>query len=65
MTQFRDLAIGQGFDFIGPDLTYNSFFLRCTKISPRRYLDECGAEHRVGTINAEVFHVEEREQRFS
>lgn len=65
MTQFRDLAIGQGFDFIGPDRAYNSFFLRCTKISPRRYLDERGTEHRVGTINAEVFHVEEREQRFS
>lgn len=55
MTTFRNLRIGQSFDFIGPNRS-NSFFLRCVKISTRKYRDEDGVEHRIGTINCEVFH---------
>jgi hypothetical protein len=53
MTKFRDICQGQLFDFILPD-RYNSFFLTCTKISPRKYRDEKGTIHRVGSINCEV-----------
>lgn len=65
MTRFRDLAIGQTFDFVddaNPHL--NSFFSRCTKMSARRYTWEVWGpqgsavlETRVGSINVEVFHV--------
>lgn len=57
--KFRDLSIGDSFDFIGPDRRYNSFYLRCRKISTRKYRDERGTEHQVGSINASVFHVNE------
>ena len=57
-TRFTDLAIGQTFDWIDDaQPSANSFFLRCTKISPRAYRDERGATHRVGWKNAAVFHV--------
>lgn len=52
--QFRHLIVGDKFDWIGPQPT---FFLRCEKISTRKYCDEKGTEHRVGSINAEVYHV--------
>lgn len=54
--KFRELKIGQSFDFIAPDRP-NSFFLRCTRISARKYKDERGEVHMVGTINARVYHV--------
>ena len=55
--KFRDLGIGQGFDWVDDDNPANSFYLRCFKISPRRYRDAKGIVHTVGTINAQVFHV--------
>lgn len=64
--RFRDLAIGQTFDFIDDSRPHlNSFFERCTKISARSYTWqgwdwENGGKRdystRVGTINAGVFH---------
>tara|TARA_R110000868_G_scaffold384682_1_gene652232 strand:+ start:544 stop:732 length:189 start_codon:yes stop_codon:yes gene_type:complete len=57
--KFRDLPIGATFDFINSATpSYNSFFERCTKISPRQY--QFGQSHRaqVGSINVEVFNVE-------
>ena len=71
MTLFRDLNIGDEFDFIGPD-RYNSFFNRCSKTSARKYRWEnpvrCSLspdqylETRVGSINVEVFNVERRKR---
>lgn len=70
MTKFKELNIGDTFDFIGPDRS-NSFFNRCTKTSERKYQWDnpvrCSlspSEHletRVGTVNVEVFHVNEDE----
>ena len=55
---FRNLAVGQTFDWIDDKaIGSNSFFLRCTKTGPRTYRDSQGFDHRVGTINAKVFHV--------
>ena len=53
--KFRDLKIGDSFDWIGPK--HPSFFLRCTKLSKRIYQDSTGYVHQVGSINAEVYHV--------
>jgi hypothetical protein len=55
---FKELSIGQGFDWINPDSRANSFFKRCTKVSPRRYIDSDGISHRVGRTCARVYHVE-------
>jgi hypothetical protein len=55
--QFRDLSIGQSFDFISPIATHNSFYLTCTKISARQYRDERGTVHTVGSVKANVYHV--------
>jgi len=70
-TLFRDLAIGDQFDFVDDRRpSFNSFFHRCTKVSARKYSwfvrdwanDDRRLkliESRVGTINVEVFHVTE------
>jgi len=55
--QFRYLAKGVWFDFIGPNPT---FYLRCRKTGIRTYVDEDGHEHRVGSLDAKVYHVSER-----
>lgn len=65
--RFRDLQIGDTFDFIAPT-GYNSFFDRCTKTGKRTYSwdnpRKCSLspdeklETRVGSINVEVYHVE-------
>lgn len=56
--KFRELSVGQTFDWIAPDPTRTSFYLRCTKITARKYRDERGDTHEVGTINAAVYHAE-------
>ncbi len=55
--RFRDLAIGQSFEWIEPGGYYNSFYLSCVKTSARGYRDSMGTDHRVGSINAHVYHV--------
>jgi hypothetical protein len=55
--KFRDLQVGDTFDFVSPNTSFNSFYLRCTKVSARRYRDEDGHFHQVGSINAVVYHV--------
>lgn len=60
MTTFRDLAIGDTFDFIGPDPMLNSFYERCRKIGARTY--ETVPDHmqcRVGSVAATVYHIEQ------
>jgi len=57
--KFRDLKVGDTFDWLNDAKPmYNSFYLRCTKMSARGYEDERGTQHKVGSVNAEVFHVE-------
>jgi len=59
--QFRDLAVGDTFDFIDPSRPgFNSFYSRCMKTSSRMYAtaDHPTYRYRVGTINVEVFHVQ-------
>ena len=56
MTKFRDVMIGEWFDFIGENRMLVSFWKRCKKISARLYEDEDGMLHRVGSINAKVYH---------
>jgi hypothetical protein len=60
--KFRDLAIGDRFDFVGPEWRFNSFYATCTKTSARKYSWD-GAEGqilttRVGCQNVRVYHVE-------
>ena len=58
MTAFKDLAIGQKFDWIDPTSIRNSFFDRCEKISARQYRGVAsGTVYKVGSVNAKVFHV--------
>jgi hypothetical protein len=59
MTKFRELQEGTSFDFIGPDWKLVSFYLRCKKVSARKYVDEKSYIHRVGTINCEVHNIDE------
>lgn len=60
--RFRQLSIGDRFDFIGPESLYNSFFATCTKTSARGYewagVDGAPLRSKVGTINVRVYHVE-------
>jgi hypothetical protein len=58
--RFRDLAIGQEFDWRGPSIYHQSFTGRCWKISPRRYRCQGGFVHTVGTINATVYNVNQK-----
>lgn len=56
--RFRQLAIGQTFDFISPDNMLNSFSDNCKKISNRKYASlETGLEYQIGSVNCEVYHV--------
>ncbi|RLD84445.1 MAG: hypothetical protein DRJ10_01215 [Bacteroidetes bacterium] len=54
--KFKDLTIGCKFDFISSKSDYNSYYNRCTKISPRKYESDDGYIHIIGTINCEIFH---------
>jgi hypothetical protein len=57
--KFRDVALGQWFDFIGPD-RMNSFYLRCRKTGLNAYVDEFGNQHRVGCRSCNVYHISDR-----
>jgi len=67
---FRDLAVGDEFDFVPPNRSHASFFLTCTKTGPRSYtyVKENPSFHpyypgnhvykkHVSTDNVEVYHV--------
>ncbi len=59
--QFRDLAVGDVFDFDGG--VYPSFYDRCVKISARKYQslerpEDFPDAMTVGTINVEVYNLE-------
>ena len=62
MTLFRDVVIGQCFDWVGPRSDFNSFYARCIKTGARTYreIEDDGKPtftYRVGSINATVYHV--------
>jgi hypothetical protein len=63
MTKFRELNVGDTFDFISPDRMLNSYFRRCVKTGTRTYTpvegEDAPAPIRVGSINANVYHVNE------
>jgi hypothetical protein len=58
--KFRDLQIGDSFDFIKPHSHLNSFYSRCVKVSTRQYTDDVGYRYSVGAINVEVYNVERK-----
>ena len=56
--KFRDLAVGDSFDFVNDkEPTFTSYFATCTKTGTRTYVSDDGHKHRVGSINARVYHV--------
>jgi hypothetical protein len=57
MFTFKELLIGQSFDWIDELNTNNQFRLRCRKISPHRYEDSLGRIYRVSSKKVRVFHV--------
>ena len=57
--KFREMLVGDTFDFIGGE--YPSFFERCIKVSKRCYVGTTkGLNYHVGSINATVYHIEGR-----
>jgi hypothetical protein len=60
--QFRDLAIGDTFDFIDEqNPTHNSFFDTCVKTTARGYKSlSTDKQYVIGRISAKVFHVNKR-----
>ena len=55
--RFRDVEVGQGFDFIEPNGS-NTFFDRCYRTGPRTYRAvSSGSTFTVGSIDARVYHV--------
>jgi hypothetical protein len=60
-TRFKELSTGDQFDFVSPDITFNSFFDPCEKISVRKYRSlSTGQEYQVGSIAAKVYNVKEK-----
>lgn len=57
MLKFNQLPIGATFDFISPNVGFNSFFERCEKISAKKYKSlESGQEYVVGSVLANTYH---------
>jgi len=58
--RFRDLNIGDTFDFINDSQPYTTtFYTRCMKLTPRKYASlDMSNEYRVGSVYATVYHVE-------
>jgi hypothetical protein len=60
--KFRDLQIGQTFDWINDAKPFlNSFYHRCEKTSARGYKDSNEVYYTVGSGKAEVYHVVEKD----
>lgn len=55
--QFRDLQVGDAFDFVSGVPGMDSFYKRCEKISPRKYQDGDGVQYRVGSVKCQVYNV--------
>jgi len=61
---FKNIIVGETFDFIHSEWYGPSFFRPCQKISARKYRDDIGQIHEVGTINTTVFHLNEHANKF-
>jgi|SRR5216684_2008420 len=59
VTVFKELSVGDTFDFVSPDIGMNSFYRKCRKISAKRYRDDAYIVHSVGSGFARVYHVNE------
>lgn len=61
IAEFKDLAIGDLFDFISGNYTTDSFYDDCEKISARKYISiQSRIEYTVGSIHVKCYHVERR-----
>lgn len=57
---FKQLNIGDTFDFVAPAPAFNSFYDTCVKIGPRKYrslLRKEHADYSVGSVKCDVYHV--------
>jgi hypothetical protein len=64
--KFRELKIGDRFDFVSPNRMLNSYFERCVKRSAQTYTAENSDSQvvmRVGSVNVEVYHVEQQGEK--
>ena len=58
--QFKDVKVGQTFDFVKPDTFQNSFFNPCVKVGPRHYaylMRGVRCLNRIGTSKCVVYNV--------
>lgn len=56
---FKSLSVGDTFDFVAPNSTFNSFYDRCRKVSARQYVSlKTGDTYTIGSVMAAVWHVE-------
>jgi hypothetical protein len=55
--KFKELKVGDSFDFVSSNRMMNSFYLRSTKTSIRGYRDENGVNHKIGSIDAIIYNV--------
>jgi hypothetical protein len=54
---FRDLKIGQTFDFVNEDdIQHVSFFIKCRKVGIRKYTAK-DYTHEIGEMDCKVYHV--------
>ena len=65
--KFKDLNVGDTFDFVSPNSNLNSFYMSCTKTGPRSYTwqshhDGSTLKSRVGSANVLVYHVNTENQ---
>ncbi len=62
MVPFKELSIGDTFDFISPHGP-NSFYDRCRKISHRKYQGiESNLIYTIGNISCIIYHVKRKEK---
>lgn len=59
--RFKDMKVGDRFDFVGPRPMYNSFLKTCFKTGDRTYRDTDGTDHEVGSTGSRVYHVAREE----
>lgn len=56
--KFRDLSIGDEFDFVSGSSVYDSFYDRCVKTGKRTYKSlDTGQAYKVGSVSAFVYNV--------
>jgi hypothetical protein len=62
MTTFKQLKVGQEFDFVDDDSIFNDFFETCTKVSSDSFswIDHLGGKHiEICPLDEPVFHVKD------